>query len=87
MTPTPLAFGFGSPADLFILFVVGFVVFVLPTVFWIAEIVDVLKRDFYEPNNKIVWVLVVILLHFLGSVIYYFVGKRQGTLPGEQRSV
>jgi len=31
--------------------------------------------------------LVVILLHFLGSVIYYFVGKHQGTLPGERRSV
>jgi len=87
MLPIPLAFGFGSPADLFLLFVIGFLIFVLPTVFWIMEIVDVLKRDFYEPNNKIVWVLVVILLHFLGSVIYYFVGKRQGTLPGERRSV
>ena len=72
---------------MFVLFVLGFVFFILPTIFWIAEIVDVLKRDFYEPNNKIVWVLVVILLHFLGSVIYYFVGKHQGTLPGERRSV
>ena len=84
MGQVPLAFGFGSPADLLILLV--FVVLaILPTIFWIAEIVDVLRRDFYEPNNKVVWVLVVILLHFVGAAIYYFVGKSQGVLPGERR--
>ena len=80
----PLAFGFGSPADMLILF--GIVVLgILPTIFWIAEIVDVLRREFYEPNNKVAWVLVVILLHFVGAAIYYFVGKSQGVLPGERR--
>jgi len=58
---------------------------ILPTIFWIAEIVDVLRREFYEPNNKVAWVLVVILLHFVGAAIYYFVGKSQGVLPGERR--
>jgi len=84
MDQIPLAFGFGSPADLLILMVVV-VLAILPTIFWIAEIVDVVRRDFYEPTNKVVWVLVVILLHFVGAAIYYFVGKNQGTLPGTRR--
>ena len=85
--PQPfLAFGFGGPFDLLILLFV-FLIVALPTIFWIAEIVDVLRRDFYEPSNKLVWALVVILLHFLGAAIYYFVGKKQGTLPGERRLI
>ena len=85
MIPT-LAFGLGGPFDLLILFTVIFLV-CLPTVFWIVEIVDVARRSFYEPNNKIIWILVVIFLHFIGALVYYFVGKKQGTLPGEQRYV
>ena len=53
------------------------------TVFWIVEIVDVLRREFRDPTLKIVWLLVVVLLHGLGAIIYYFVGKPQGRLPGE----
>ena len=52
------------------------------TVFWIVEIIDVLRRDFVEPFNKIIWLLVVFFLHGLGALIYYFVGKPQGRLPG-----
>ena len=53
------------------------------TVFWIVEIVDVLRREFRDSTLKIVWLLVVVLLHGLGALIYYFVGKPQGRLPGE----
>ena len=55
------------------------------TIFWIVEIVDVVKRDFQEPNNKVIWLLVIIFLHFFGAILYYFIGKQQGTLPGERR--
>jgi hypothetical protein len=72
---TSLAFGFGSPADLFIIFLV-----LLPSVFWLVELIDVLRRSFPEPSVKIVWVLVVIFTHFIGALIYYFVGRKQGTL-------
>jgi hypothetical protein len=70
-----LAFGFGSPVDLFIIFLV-----LLPSVFWIVELIDVLRRSFPEPSFKIVWVLVVVFTHFIGALIYYFVGRKQGTL-------
>ena len=52
-------------------------------VFWVVEIVDVLRRQFPEPNMKIVWLLVVFFLHGLGAIVYYFVGKPTGWLPGQ----
>ncbi len=70
-----LAFGFGSPVDLFVIVLV-----LLPSIFWLMQLIDVLRRQFPEPNNKIIWVLVVLFTHFIGALIYYFVGRKQGTL-------
>ena len=52
-------------------------------VFWIVEIVDVARREFKDSNTKLLWLLVVILAHGLGALIYYFAGRPQGWLPGE----
>lgn len=53
-------------------------------VFWIIELVDVCRREFRDANSKLLWILVVVLAHGLGALIYYFAGKPQGWLPGEQ---
>ena len=74
MYPT-LAFGFGSPVDLFIIALV-----LLPSILWLVELIDVVRRRFPDPATKIVWVLVVIFTHFVGALVYYFVGRKQGTL-------
>lgn len=52
-------------------------------VFWIVEIIDVAKRQWADTNTKIIWLLVVILGHGLGAIIYYFAGRPSGWLPGE----
>lgn len=44
-------------------------------VFWIWMLVDCIKRDFKKDVEKIVWILVLIFLHLLGALIYYFVVK------------
>jgi len=44
-------------------------------VFWLWMLVDCLKRDFKKDYEKIVWILVLIFLHLLGAIIYYFVVK------------
>lgn len=61
-----MVMGFGSIA-----IVVGILLFV----FWLWMLVDCLKRDFKKDYEKIVWVLVMIFLHILGALIYYFVVK------------
>ena len=63
----------------------GFIILlsVASLVFWIVEIVDAARRQWPDPNTKIIWLLVVVLLHGLGALIYYFAGKPTGWLPGE----
>ena len=53
------------------------------SVFWIIELIDVIRREFPDPNTKILWLLVILFTHTLGAIIYYFAGKPQGTLPGQ----
>ncbi len=75
--------GTGFVIGLFLVY--GFVILLALAafVFWVVEIIDVVRRQFREPNMKIVWLLVVFFLHGLGAIIYYFAGKPTGWLPGE----
>jgi len=63
----------------------GFIVLIslASFVFWIVELIDVYRREFRDPNTKLLWVLMVVFLHGLGALIYYFAGKAQGWLPGD----
>jgi hypothetical protein len=46
-------------------------------IFWIYMIIDAIKRKYKHENEKIVWILVVVLLGILGALIYYFAVKRK----------
>jgi len=52
-------------------------------VLWIVALVDVTRRQFKDPNDRMVWVLVVALAHGIGAIIYMVAGKHKGWLPGE----
>ncbi len=54
-----------------------FGVSIFGTVLWIWMLVDVVKRDFKKEDEKIIWVLVVILTHWIGALIYYFTIKKK----------
>ena len=49
-------------------------------VIWIVALVDVVRRQFLDSTTKLVWVLVIVLAHTLGAIIYLIIGRRQGTL-------
>lgn len=42
------------------------------TVFWIWMLVDCAKHEPRKGNDRIVWVLVIALTHFVGALIYFF---------------
>lgn len=42
----------------------------------IVALVDILKSEF-SGNNKIVWVLVVLLTNFFGALLYFMIGRQQ----------
>lgn len=63
-------FGLGGVEFLFV-----FIFLLLPIlVMW--TLVDVLKSEF-SGNNKIVWILAVLFLPFLGSLLYLGIGRNQ----------
>lgn len=39
-------------------------------------LMDVLKGNFKNPVEKLVWVAVILFFPFLGSVIYLFMGRK-----------
>jgi len=49
---------------------------ILALIFWIFMIVDAAKRDFKKENDKVLWILVVVLAGIIGAAIYYFVIKK-----------
>ena len=42
----------------------------------IIALVDILTSEFTE-SNKIVWLLVVILVPFIGFILYFLIGTKQ----------
>lgn len=43
--------------------------------FWIWMLVDCLKYEPSEGNDKLIWVLVIVLANWIGALIYYFVRR------------
>jgi hypothetical protein len=50
----------------------NYLVSVLWFIFWIVALVDCLKGN---SPNKVVWIIVIILLPFLGSILYFALGR------------
>lgn len=63
---------------LFLLFC-AIVVGVLIFVFWLWMLVNAITNPRLTGTQKIVWVLVIIFLHALGALIYFFVGRSTRT--------
>ncbi len=42
----------------------------------LLNLIDVLKNKFVE-NDKLIWILVVIFIPFIGSLLYLFIGKNK----------
>jgi uncharacterized membrane protein YhaH (DUF805 family) len=44
-------------------------------VFWIWMLVDAIQNKRLSDGEKIGWVLAIVFLHFLGSILYFFIGR------------
>ncbi len=43
--------------------------------FWIWMLIHAITNKALTDTEKIVWVLVIIFVHFVGALIYFFVGR------------
>ncbi|MBW2964616.1 PLDc N-terminal domain-containing protein [Candidatus Woesearchaeota archaeon] len=78
-----------DPAELgaiFILSFVGILVFwfiililvFTGIIFWLWMFIDCLVREEFEgPNDKIVWIVVLLFTSLLGAVLYFFLVRRK----------
>jgi len=46
-------------------------------VFWLVVLIDCIKNEPSEGNDKIIWILVIVLLHALGALLYLLIRKPQ----------
>ncbi len=69
-----LAFGFGMVVFFWILGILGFILFL-----W--ALIDCIRRQFPNPNDKVLWLVLIILIGWIGPVLYLIIGRKKGTLP------
>lgn len=47
----------------------------LATIFWIWMLIHAITNRGLDSIEKLLWFLVIFFLHFLGALIYFFVGR------------
>ena len=50
---------------------------VLGTVFWVWMLVDCAVKEPSEGNDKVVWVIIIALTHWLGALLYLLIRRPQ----------
>ncbi|HQL63879.1 MAG TPA: PLDc N-terminal domain-containing protein [bacterium] len=58
-----------------IVFLPILLIFVGSLVFWIWMIVDCATKEPSEGNDKIIWILIIVLAQIIGALIYFFVRR------------
>jgi len=46
-------------------------------IFWLWMLIDAITATHLSGTEKLIWVLVIIFLPCLGSVLYFFLGRRR----------
>lgn len=59
------------------MFVLLIMFYLIPFIIVLWALVDILRNEFDPQQNKIIWVLVVVLLPVMGSILYFFIGRSQ----------
>ena len=47
-------------------------------VLWLWALIDVIKRDFPNSNDKILWLVLIFVLPLIGPIAYLIAGRKKG---------
>jgi hypothetical protein len=61
-----------TPLIVYALFLLGAAAAVA---FWVWMIIDCATREPAEGNERLIWILIIVLAHWIGALIYYFVRR------------
>lgn len=54
---------------------INYLISIVCVILWIIALVDCIKSN---NSNKVVWILVIILVPFLGFILYFMFGRSRG---------
>lgn len=57
-------------------------IFLVAGILWALALVNILKKEF-KGNDKLIWIIVVVFLPIIGTLLYFFVGRKQ-SISGKQ---
>lgn len=49
--------------------------------FWIYALIEIIQDDYKNDTNKILWFLFVFFLPFVGTIVYFFIGRDKMRIP------
>lgn len=58
-----------------LLILAGGAIAILATVFWIWMLIDCALHEPSVGNDRLVWVVIICLTHFLGALVYFLVRR------------
>ena len=64
---------FGGAAMLLVFAVIGIAILA----FWVWALVDAIKNPRLTDNERLIWIIVILLTQCLGAVIYLIVGRKK----------
>ncbi|WP_066832824.1 PLD nuclease N-terminal domain-containing protein [Rufibacter ruber] len=53
----------------------------IPGILWIWAVVDLLSSKFANRTEKLIWLIVIAFLPFIGAILYLIIGRRQKIKP------
>lgn len=68
-----LLFGMPGGGEWLIIGFVLLLVFLVPLV----ALIDILRSNFKGQHDKLIWVIIVLLMSFVGSILYFVIGRKQ----------
>ena len=51
--------------------------------FWIWAIVEIVNAEFEKENDRLVWLTLVVLVPFIGTILYFAIGRNK-RLPKDE---
>jgi len=76
------AHAFGLGGGFVILLALVAVAFALvATAFWIWMLISAIQNKGLDETEKIVWIIVIALTHWIGALIYFFIGHPKRLTP------
>lgn len=70
---TILLFGMPGGMEWMIILAGLFFVCIIPLI----ALIDIIRNDFRGTNDRVMWIIIVLFIPFLGSLLYFLIGRNQ----------